>query len=234
MKIQALAYEEMPYEKYEKYGLDALTDSDLLAVLLRTGTKEMNVHELSQYLLTYINKEQRHQPQKTSLISLYELSYEQLQEIKGIGKVKALQIIALLELSKRIAKEKHEPNDRISSPRILSRYFMEILRHEQKECFVVTFLDAKCKMIGYQMVSTGSLTASIVHPREVYKQAIQKSAHSIIVLHNHPSGDPTPSKEDLQITERLKKVGEVIGIPLLDHIIIGDGIYRSLKEESYL
>lgn len=234
MKSQVRILEEMPYEKFEKYGLEALTDSDLLAILLRTGTIEMNVQQLAQHLLTYGVKGQTNTKQKSSLISLYEFSYEQLQGIKGIGKIKALQIMSLLELSKRIAKERHQPNTKISSPRILSQYFMEVLRHEQKECFIVTFLDAKCKMMGYQMISTGSLTASVVHPREVYKIAIQKSAHSIIVLHNHPSGDPSPSKEDIQITERLKKVGELIGIPLLDHIIIGDGIYKSLKEESYL
>lgn len=234
MKSQVRVLEEMPYEKFEKYGLEALTDSDLLAILLRTGTMEMNVQQLAQHLLTYNVKGHVNTKQRSSLISLYEFSYEQLQDIKGIGKVKALQIMSLLELSKRIAKERHQPNTKISSPRILAQYFMEILRHEQKECFIVTFLDAKCKMMGYQMISTGSLTASVVHPREVYKIAIQKSAHSIIVLHNHPSGDPSPSKEDIQISERLKKVGELIGIPLLDHIIIGDGIYKSLKEESYL
>lgn len=234
MKSQVRILEEMPYEKFEKYGLEALTDSDLLAILLRTGTMEMNVQQLAQHLLTYGVKGETNTKQKSSLISLYEFSYEQLQGIKGIGKIKALQIMSLLELSKRIAKERHQPNTKISSPRILAQYFMEVLRHEQKECFIVTFLDAKCRMMGYQMISTGSLTASVVHPREVYKIAIQKSAHSIIVLHNHPSGDPSPSKEDIQITERLKKVGEVIGIPLLDHIIIGDGIYKSLKEESYL
>lgn len=234
MKSQVRILEEMPYEKFEKYGLEALTDSDLLAILLRTGTMEMNVQQLAQHLLTYRVKGETNTKQKSSLISLYEFSYEQLQGIKGIGKIKALQIMSLLELSKRIAKERHQPNTKISSPRILAQYFMEVLRHEQKECFIVTFLDAKCRMMGYQMISTGSLTASVVHPREVYKIAIQKSAHSIIVLHNHPSGDPSPSKEDIQITERLKKVGEVIGIPLLDHIIIGDGIYKSLKEESYL
>lgn len=234
MKMQALIDEEMPYEKFEKYGLDALTNSDLLAILLRTGTTEMNVHELAKYLLTYQTKGQLSKTHATSLISLYNLSYEQLQDIKGIGKVKALQIVVLLELSKRIAKERHVPNEKISSPEVLAKYFMEVLRHQQKECFVVTFLDTKCKMIGYEIISTGSLTAAVVHPREVYKIAIQKSAYSIIVVHNHPSGDPSPSKEDLQITERLKKVGEVIGIPLLDHIIIGDGIYKSLKQESYL
>ena len=218
--------EEMPYEKFEKYGLEALTNRDLLAILLRTGTKDMNVQQLAQYLLSYHSKE--------SLIGLYDFSYEQLQSIKGIGKIKALQIMTFLELSKRITKERYQPITKITSPRILAQYFMEALRHEHKECFVVTFLDAKCKMMSHQTISTGSLTASIVHPREVYKIAIQKSAYSIIVLHNHPSGDPTPSKEDIQITQRLKKVGEVIGIPLLDHIIIGDGIYKSLKEESYL
>lgn len=234
MNHQVKAWEDMPYEKFEKYGLEALTNSDLLAILLRTGTKEMNVKQLAQYLLNYSNQGGDNTKQKSSLISLYDFSYEQLQDIKGIGKIKALQIMTFLELSKRIAKERYQPITKITSPSVLAQYFMEELRHEQKECFVVTFLDTKCRMMSHQTISTGSLTASVVHPREVYKIAIQKSAYSIIVLHNHPSGDPTPSKEDIQITERLKKVGEVIGIPLLDHIIIGDGIYKSLKEESYL
>ncbi|MBE6022843.1 MAG: JAB domain-containing protein [Cellulosilyticum sp.] len=223
---------EMPYEKFLRYGVDHLTDSDLLAILLRTGTREMNVQELAQYLLKRAGSdiEGKH----FSLAHLYDFSYEELQSIRGIGKIKALQIKAVLELSKRIAQDKRQPRIKISDPRTLAEYFMEILRHEKSECFVVTFIDAKCKLMGYQMVSKGSLTASIVHPREVFKLAIQKSAHSIIVLHNHPSGDPTPSSEDLQITKRLKTVGEVVGIPLLDHIIIGDNSYKSLREESYL
>lgn len=234
MKTKERANELMPYEKFEKYGLEALTDSDLLAVLLRTGTRDMNVQQLSRYLLSYVDKDELSSKHAASLINLYQLSYEELQNIPGIGRVKALQIVALLELSKRIAKEKHKPHEIISSPAVLARYFMEILRHEKKEHFIVAFLDAKCRMMSYQMISTGSLTSAVVHPREVYKVAIQKAAHSIVVLHNHPSGDPAPSQEDLQITERLKKVGEVIGIRLLDHIIIGDGVYKSLKEESYL
>ncbi len=221
---------DMPYEKFQKYGIEKLTDSDLLAILLRTGTKEMNVQQLAQYILSYAKIDS----QEASLLYLHTLSYEQLQEIKGIGKIKALQIKALLELSKRMAKEKYHEGLKVEGPKILADYFMENLRHEKTECFIVTFLDTKCKMIGYQTVSKGSLTASIVHPREVYKLAIQKSAYSIIVLHNHPSGDPVPSKEDLQITSRLKQAGEIVGIPLIDHIIIGDGVYKSLKEESYL
>lgn len=225
--------DEMPYEKFERYGVEALTNSDLLAILLRTGTREMNVQELAQYLLKVTSPKQGGNA-SSSLLSLYELSYEELQKIKGIGRIKALQIKAVLELSKRMTQEKYAIGEKMTSPERLAQYFMEALRHEKNECFIVTFLDAKCKMIGYQIVSKGSLTASIVHPREVYKVAIQKSAYSIIVVHNHPSGDPTPSSEDLQITKRLKSAGEVIGISLLDHIIIGDKSYKSLREESYL
>ena len=219
---------EMPYEKFKRYGLDGLSDSDLLAILLRTGTSQMNVQELAYYLLT---DKQAH---SHSLLHLYDLSYEQLQKVKGIGKVKALQIKAVLELSKRVSREKYHTLLTVDRPQALADYFMEILRHEKSEYFVVTFLDTKCKMMGYEIVSKGSLTASIVHPREVYKLAIQKSAYSIIALHNHPSGDPTPSIEDIQITKRLKEVGEIVGIKLLDHLIIGDTSYKSLREESYL
>ncbi|MBQ1273858.1 MAG: DNA repair protein RadC [Cellulosilyticum sp.] len=222
---------EMPYEKFQRYGLEALTDSDLLAILLRTGTNTMNVQELAQYLLKQAGSDME---EDMTLVHLHELSYEQLQEIKGIGKVKALQIKAVLELSQRMAQEKYQAEIKISSPETVANYFMERFRYKSQECFVVIFVDTKCKMKGYRIVSEGSLTASIVHPREVYKSAIQKSAHSIIVLHNHPSGDPSPSTEDLQITKRLKTAGEVMGIPLLDHIIIGDNSYKSLREESYL
>jgi len=219
---------EMPREKFKRYGVEGLSDSDLLALLLRTGTHEMNVQKLAYYLLTSQNTK------PFSLLNLYELSYEELQQIKGIGSAKALEIKAMLELCKRMTQQKYQTYLTVTKPKALADYFMELLRHEKRECFIVTFLDAKCKMMGYEMVSKGSLTASIVHPREVYKLAIQKSAFSIIVLHNHPSGDPTPSKEDVQITSRLKEAGEVVGIKLLDHLIIGDSTYRSLREESYL
>ena len=215
---------EMPYEKFKRYGLDGLSDSDLLAILLRTGTSQMNVQELAYYLLT---DKQAH---SHSLLHLYDLSYEQLQKVKGIGKVKALQIKAVLELSKRVSREKYHTLLTVDRPQALADYFMEILRHEKSECFVVTFLDTKCKMMGYEIVSKGSLTASIVHPREVYKLAIQKSAYSIIALHNHPSGDPTPSKEDITATRKIKQAGEIVGIELIDHIIIGDNRYISMRE----
>lgn len=227
MRIQDQPIDHRPYEKFEKYGHEALTDTELFAILLRSGTPDCNVSQLAEIILTRYQKE-------PSLISLYQLSYAELLQIKGIGKVKALQILALLELCKRMTKQKYTSDLKISSPSTLANLFMEDLRHIKDERFIIIFLDAKCKMMGHQTISKGSLTASIVHPREVYKAAIQKSAYSIIALHNHPSGDPSPSKEDIQMTTRLKDAGELVGIPLIDHIIIGDRVYISLKEESYL
>ncbi|WP_069997963.1 RadC family protein [Cellulosilyticum sp. I15G10I2] len=225
MRIQDKPLYSRPCEKFEKYGEGALTDIELLAILIRSGTKDSNAEEVAASILTMHEKE-------PSLISLYQTTFEELYRIKGIGKVKALQILALLELCRRITRQKHTYSLKVSSPKTISDYFMEDMRHLKEENFVVILLDAKCKMLGHKVISTGSLTASIVHPREVYKVAVQKSAHSIIVVHNHPSGDPAPSKEDIQITKRLKEAGNMMGIPLLDHIIIGDGSYISLKEEN--
>lgn len=233
VRMQDCPIDERPYEKFQRYGSSALTDTELLAILLRTGTTKMNVMELARTLLTHFQDKPLGEKQP-SLLTLYQFSYEELQTIAGVGKVKAIQILALVNLCKRMVKAKYIEGQKVNSPKSVADYFMEELRHKREECFVIIFLDAKCKMLGNEVVSTGSLTASIVHPREVYKYAVQKSAHSIIALHNHPSGDPTPSEEDLQMTKRLKQAGEIMGIPLLDHIIIGDGIYRSLKEESYL
>lgn len=233
MNIKQVYDEDRPYEKYEKYGISALTNRDLLAILLRTGTKDYNVMELATFLLKDSNKEVV-KGKEGSLVHLYDCSYEELLKVKGIGKIKALQIIALLEFSKRMAKEQNHLEGQLTSPAIVSKYFMEELRHKKQEYFIVLLLDAKCRMSDYKVVSKGSLTSTIVHPREVYKVAIQHCAHSIIVLHNHPSGDPSPSNEDIQVTKRLKAVGELVGISLLDHIIIGNGTYRSLKEESYI
>lgn len=227
MKIIEQPLYTRPYEKFVAHGAHSLTDGELLAILLRTGTRKYNVVELAHEVLCKKYKE-------PSLISLYEISLEELIEITGVGKVKAVQILALLELSKRLSKQKYSIRMKFNNPKDIANLFMEELRHQKEECFMTILLDTKCKMITYELVSKGSLTASIVHPREVYKKAISKSAYSIIALHNHPSGDPSPSKEDIHITSRLKQVGDLVGIPLIDHIIIGDGSYTSLKEEGYL
>ena len=226
--------ESRPYEKFDKYGVLALSNIDLLAIILRNGTHNCSAEDIAFRLLTFRNTKPNNSEKETSLLELCQLSYNELLQVEGIGKIKAMQILSLIELTKRISKESYNPKGKITSPGILANYFMEQLRHEREEQFIVVSLNAKCEMVSEDIVSIGSLTASIVHPREVYKIAIKRSAHSIIAIHNHPSGDPSPSKEDISITKRLKESGELMGVPLLDHIVIGDGIYKSFKEESYL
>lgn len=227
MKIEDFPVEERPYEKFIRYGEKALSVSELLAILLHSGTRELSSIELARNLVLDIN-------QKEQILKLYDYTYESLIALKGIGPVKAIQILTLLELSRRLSKATYKQTMKWTSPKDVAGYFMEEMRHKKKEQFLVVYLDTKCKCIGYEKVSEGSLNASIVHPREVYKGAICKSAYSIIVLHNHPSGEPIPSKEDLQITTKLKATGDIVGIRLIDHIIIGDGCFISLKEQGYL
>lgn len=227
MKIKDFPVEERPYERFIKYGEESLSVSELLAILIRTGTREISSMDLAKTLVL-------NERGQEDILKLHEYAYESLVEVKGIGHVKAIQILTLLALSKRLSKATYRSSMKWSSPGDVAGYFMEELRHKKKEQFLVVYLDTKCKCIGYDRVSDGSLNASIVHPREVYKGAIRKSAYSIITVHNHPSGDPSPSREDIMITSKLKASGELIGIGLLDHIIIGDGCFISLKEQGYL
>lgn len=224
MKIEDCPNYLKPYEKFKQYGVNYLSDTELLAILLRTGTTECNVVELAYRLLGA----------EGNLLRLYDYTYESIQKIKGIGEVKSIQLMSLLEMSKRLASRTYKVSEPLTSPKAIASLFMESLRHEKSEQFITLYLDAKCRLMSYDLVSKGSLTASIVHPREVYKGAIHKSAYSIVALHNHPSGDPTPSKEDVQITKRLYEVGQILGIQLIDHIVIGDRSYVSLKEQGYL
>lgn len=225
MRIQECAKDLRPYEKCKTYGMQSLSDSELLAILLRTGTKDLNVVELAALLLEKSNGQ---------LVKLYQESIESLQKIKGIGEIKAIQLMSLLELSKRIAVQSYDVSEPITSPSIIAKRFMEVLRHERNELFIAVYLDAKCRVIKEDIISRGSLSAAIVHPREVYKGAIKQSAYSMIVLHNHPSGDASPSKEDILLTKRLIEAGKILGVNLLDHLVIGDCQYTSLKEEGYL
>lgn len=227
MRIKECPVYSRPYEKFEAYGATALNDVELLAILIRSGSREHSAIELSEYLLGAKDA-------KPNLLNLYTHSLKSLQEVSGIGNVKAIQILSLLELSKRLSEQKYEKGEPLNNPRTIAGLFMERLRHQKKEYFIAVYLDAKCKLLSYETVSEGSLTASIVHPREVYKGAITQSAHSLVVVHNHPSGDPVPSKEDIQITKRLQETGKIVGICLLDHIVIGDSRYLSFKEQGYL
>ncbi|CAM3502041.1 RadC family protein [Marinicrinis lubricantis] len=212
--------EERPRERMLQFGEQALSNAELLAIILRTGTvAESSVH-LAQRILK----------QSGGLRYLVDCTVQQLTRIKGVGPAKALQIKAGIELGRRISKSMLDQTAVIRSPEDAAQLVMEDMRYLQKEHFVCLFLNTKNQVLGQETLSMGSLNASIVHPREVFRAAIKRSSASIICVHNHPSGDPTPSPEDLSITERLVEAGEIIGIEVLDHIIIGDQKFISLKQ----
>lgn len=225
-RIKELNFEERPYEKCERFGAEHLTDAELLAILLRTGTKGENSLELAKKIL-YQSCEKR------GLISIHNWSLEQLTKIKGIGRVKAIQILCLSELAKRLAKETAEKQLDFNTPSTIAQYYMEDLRHKKQEHMKLLLLNTKSRLISEKDISVGTVNAAIISPREIFVEALQKSAVYIILLHNHPSGDPTPSMEDVQLTIQIKEAGELVGVELLDHIIIGDNCYTSLKEKGY-
>lgn len=208
-------------------GAQALSDAELLAVLIKTGTKNLQSIEVAIKVLQ-LNKYEK------GLSGLYNLSIEQLNTVEGIGKIKAIQIMAMLELAQRLSKQQAIKGFNISSPASVAKIYMQQMRYLKQEHFKVVYFDIKNKLLGDKDITIGTINTTIVHPREVFSQAVKISAASIIVLHNHPSGDPEPSKEDIQVTRRLLESGKILGIDLLDHIIIGDGVYLSLKEKGFI
>lgn len=225
--IETLPKEERPYEKCLQYGTEALTDIELLAVILRTGTKGCNVKELAMKLL-------KNEDGAVSVLSLTHLSLEQLLEISGVGKVKAIQILCVLELAKRISKTSFNDTTKYNTSEVIAGFYMEQLRHLEQEHLYVMFLDTKCKLIKDKLISSGTINQSLISPREIFIEALRCNCVNIILVHNHPSGDPTPSRDDLKSTSRVKEAGKIIGIRLLDHIIIGDNTYCSLNESGQI
>lgn len=217
---------ERPYEKCEQKGAAALSDAELLSVLLRTGTKGENALALAERILYHAGE--------TGILSIHQFSIERLMRIKGIGKVKAVQISCISELAKRLAKASVQDMLSFENPDSIARYYMEDLRHEKQEHMKLLMLNSKAKLIGENDISKGTVNASLITPRELFIEALQKNAVSIIILHNHPSGDPSPSREDKLITRRIQEAGALIGIELLDHIIIGNNCYISFREEGML
>ncbi len=222
--IKEMAEDERPREKLVKYGVTSLSNAELLAILIRTGTREASAIDLARKILS-TNKE--------GLRILADSTVEELSQIKGIGISKASQLLAAIELGKRLATSSKNIKS-IKSPKDISDLFMEEMRYYKKEYFKILLLNTKNEIISSDLISVGSLNSSLVHPREVFVNAIKKSASCIILVHNHPSGNPRPSKEDINITKRLIEAGKIIGIDVLDHIIIGDGSYSSLKEQDII
>ncbi len=223
--IKELPEDERPREKLLKYGVDSLSNSELLAILIRTGTREMSAIDLSHRLLALDHE---------GISFLAGSSLEELRLIRGIGDAKACQIIAAIELGKRIATKPKSNRINLSSPAEVAGLFLEEMRYYKKEFFKVLLLNTKNEIIMIEDVSVGNLNSAIVHPREVFSMAVRKSASSVILIHNHPSGNPEPSREDVALTKRLVSAGEIIGIEILDHLIIGDGVFISFKEKSIL
>jgi DNA repair protein RadC len=210
---------ESPRERLIAYGVQALRNDELLAIILQSGNRNISVMDLAQLVLETVE----------GLYGLVDTTLQELTQITGIGQAKALQITAAVELGRRISHKPAAEKTKILCANDAAEYVMDRMRHLKKEHFVILHLDTKHCVIGEETVSIGSLDASIVHPREIFKAAVKRSASAILCLHNHPSGDPSPSPEDIAVTRRLHEVGKLIGIDVLDHVIVGDGSFSSLK-----
>lgn len=223
--IKEIPLNDRPREKMAANGAAVLTDAELIAILLRTGTAEKSAIDIASEMTADGGLYKR-------LAGITRLN--ELTNIKGLGQAKAATVLAALEIGRRIASAKPIEKIHLSCPQDVADFLMPRLRYAAKEQFVVILLNSKNKVIGTEVVSEGSLSSSIVHPREVYAPAILHHAAAIMVAHNHPSGDPKPSFEDEEVTRMLSRSGKVLGIPMIDHVIIGDGNYYSFLENEAL
>ena len=223
--MKQIPKDERPYEKCVRLGAQSLTDAELLAVLLRTGTVGSPSVHMAEEILS-LSKDRK------GLLGLHTLSLAQLKSVKGIGTVKAIQIKCIGELSKRIAQTTARKGLQFTQPGTIAYYYMERLRHKEQEELICMMLDTKNHLLGEEMIFKGTVNGSFVSPREIFLTAMSYHAVGILLVHNHPSGDPTPSQADLDVTQRIAEAGELLGIPLLDHIIIGDCKYLSFRQQG--
>ncbi len=223
--IKDLPISERPREKLYSQGVEALSNAELLAIIIRTGSREDTAIDLARRILSLDNR---------GIAHLADVTLEELMGVKGIGHSKACQIMAAIEIGKRLNKRGPQDKVKVTSPSVLVDLLMDEMRYLNKEFFKIAILDTKNQVLCIENISIGTLNASIVHPRDVFKISIKRNANSIILIHNHPSGDTTPSAEDISITNRLIDAGNLIGIKVLDHIIIGDNKYLSFKEKNLM
>ena len=215
-----------PYEKFKELGANALSNEELLAIILRTGTSNKPALKVAEEVLDTKDVYQG------KLMGLYHKSLKELMEIDGIGEVKAIKLKCLTELSLRMAKERLENRVVFTNPSDIAEYYMEPCRHLEVEKVFLLCLDNQLRLIKEYELSKGTINTSLISPREVFIEALNAKAVYILLIHNHPSGNPSPSKADIQITLKVVEAGKIIDIKLLDHIIIGDHSYVSLKEQK--
>lgn len=223
MKIKEMNEEKRPREKALRFGLESLTDLELIALILQSGNKKRDVFEIAKDVLK----------QSEDLNKMFELSAISLMNIQGISKVKSLQLLAGIELSKRSLKAQAYQTT-IQKPTDVLHWFQLEYGTLKQENFVAIYLDTKGHIILHCTLFIGTLNESSVHPREIFKKAFEVNAYSVLVLHNHPSGDPSPSTCDIEFTERLNEISNTMGIYLMDHIIVGKNRYFSFRQEEYL
>ncbi|MFV0528099.1 MAG: RadC family protein [Lachnospiraceae bacterium] len=217
---------DLPYERCSRLGPEYLTDSELIAVILRTGTRGISSLVLADEVLAMSLK------MNNGLLGIHHLILHELMGIKGIGRVKAIQLKCIGELSKRMARTTADEKLAFTMPETIAAYYMEQLRHEEQEILLCLMLTTKNSFIGDKVISRGTVNASVISPRELFIEALRFHAVNIILVHNHPSGDSAPSREDIVVTKRIAEIGELLGIHLLDHIVIGDHQYTSLRERN--
>lgn len=222
LTIKEMDKNERPRERLIKYGKELLSNEELLSIILKTGCKDYNVRELSSLILKETN----------GIDGLKNISINNLKKIKGLGEVKIVELIASLELGKRVYYEKEKFNIKLNSSNAIYNYFKDLFIDEKQEYFYALYLNPKGILITYKLLFKGTINTSTVHPREVFKYAFLESAYSIIVFHNHPSGDATPSIQDEELTESLISIGKIVGIPVVDHLIFGNNNYYSFYENK--
>ena len=218
----------LPYERFLTFGPESLTDAELLAIIIRTGTRDASPIEIAGRILN-IEK-----GKESGLNSLFCLSLDELKQVHGVGEVKAVKLKCIAELSKRMACQRAKSSLDCSNPSHVASYYMEKMRHEDKEKVILLCLNNRNKLIEESILSIGTVNSASLSPREVFMKALRCGASNVLLLHNHPGGDPTPSRADISITNKIRESGSMLDINLIDHIIIGDKTYISLFEKGLL
>ena len=218
----------LPYERFMTFGPGSLTEEELLAIIIRTGTRTATPMEIAAKVLSIGGAREQ------GLNSLYHVSLQELMKIDGIGEVKAVKLKCLAELSRRMASDRTMKKLIFTEPESIAAHYMEQLRHEEKEQVLLISLNHRMKLVDETVISVGTVNSSLLSSRDIFIHALRQGAVNILILHNHPGGDPTPSGADLLITDKIRRAGQLLDIKLLDHIIIGDHSYVSFKEKKLL